>query len=120
MPTIKGRYSEGRIVLNEPAPVEREVEVTISFPDTADTCPEIPEAGGGQGHAAPPPWGRSPAPGLPPLPTEEEWRRRIESLGDLIREWAEEEPGDDLATYEELDLALRERPVQFREIRIDE
>ena len=58
--------------------------------------------------------------GIPPLPTPEEWQERSQRILQLLDEWLLEEPGEDLATWEELERGLKEHPVRFRSVSFDE
>ena len=170
MTSVRGHFNGSVIVLDEPAPVDHEVEVLVHFPaapaatsdDSArsldwhweesrrilgehtepdeDDASEAPES-------RPLRWwwdnaaavraqfdrtlseevlrqrGRfdvTPS-GLPEqMPSDEEWKRRAEELGRMLKQWAAEEPGEDLADPEELRAALRANPVRFREALLDE
>lgn len=137
MKAVRGHFDGSVVVLDEPAPQEGPVEVIVQFPEPSPRAPSPSEPkkwhweeadaflGSLKGSASEELMrqrGRqdvSPA-GLPSLPPEAERKERAARLEALIREWAEEPPSDDLATFEELQEGLRANPVRFREFRVDE
>jgi hypothetical protein len=63
--------------------------------------------------------GGSPAPGLPPLPTPEEWQQRGELLHHIVAEWMADDSGYDEEVWPELKAALdrnREESGQYRKL----
>ena len=59
--------------------------------------------------------------GLPErMPTDEEWQERGARIVQMLRQWEQEEPSEDLATWEELKAGLEANPIRFREFRVDE
>jgi hypothetical protein len=136
MKAVKGRYNGTVVVLDEPAPVGQEVEVTVQFPDDASvpTRAERREFSWSSGPVLQDVQGsvsdellrqrgrfdRSPS-GLPEhLPSDEEWKERAARARELFEQWLSEGPSEDLATWEELKAGLEEHPVSFGEIRLDE
>lgn len=59
--------------------------------------------------------------GLPwNAPSDEEWLDRGKRAVEMMKQWAEEEPSHDLAALDELKKGLRENPVGFREVKLDD
>jgi hypothetical protein len=78
--------------LGEPAPVDHEVDVTVHFPDDNTVA--------------------GPAPGFPPVPSEEEWQRRMSLLESVLDEWKADDSGYDEESWPELKRALEQNRLR--------
>ena len=54
------------------------------------------------------------------IPNEDEWRARGAALLTLLESWLADDPAYDLQVGDELEAGLRDHPVSFREVSIDE
>jgi hypothetical protein len=134
MRTVRGRFNGSMVVLEEPAPVQGEIEVTVTFPEVGAPSGEEAETTRRYWNDARSVYLRyvgtasdevlrqrgrfdvTPS-GLPEhMPSDEEWKERAARVSRMLRQWQSEEPSDDLATWQELKKGLDEHPVQFREI----
>jgi len=124
MPTVTGSCDGKTVVLDRPVQVSGRVRVTVTFPEPSP--PEAEDLASERARwlarakelavatgAATARRGLRPS-GLPlVLPTEAELKERAAQSGEMIREWAEEPPSDDLATWEELRAGLESNRVTF-------
>lgn len=136
--TIRGRFDGNVVILEEPAPVQGEVEVVITFPETEDSAPRVGDPlraywdnaasvrarfNGTASDEVLRQRGRfdvTPS-GLPEhLPSEAEWKERAARASRLIRQWQIEGSSEDVATSEELKAGIESNPIQFREADIGE
>jgi len=134
MKVIKGRYNGSTVELAEPVPVDHEVEVTVQFPEEthagngtpAERNWHVTEPGGriavpgvSGSEEVPRQRGREviPAPGLPPIPTPEEWQQRMKVLESILDEWLADESGYDEETWPELKAALEQNRAESGEFR---
>jgi hypothetical protein len=135
MATVRGHFDGRVVVLDEAAPVGGSVDVIVQFPEPH---PEIK-----QGMPAEYYWDLSqsalrhvsasgseevlrqrgreiiPAPGLPPIPSPEEWQRRADILTSVLKEWMADESGYDEETWPELKAGLernRKESGDFRKL----
>lgn len=126
----KGHCDGKTIVLDQPVAIQGEVEVDIIVPDPENAAknggPNLrwhwdhAKEVGDTAAAAHTRTDVSPS-GLPiQMPSEEEWQERAKRVAALMEQWMAEEPSDDLATWEELEEGLKNNPVRFREISLDD
>lgn len=114
MKATRGRSDGKTLELDEQINLDRQVEVIVLFPDLTDDR-----------EMAAPPQGRfipglvAPS-GLPPFPTPEEWKQRMDEVVQMLGEWESEGGSDDLATWDELKAGLEANPFTLREIELDD
>jgi hypothetical protein len=119
---VTGRCDGKVVLLDEPVPIDGEIEVAVVIPSPAAGKEALTRSWSVlQGLGSQSARSDLMPSGLPKHPpSDQEWRQRATEVREMLERWIDEGPSEDLATWEELKAGLEAHPVRFREFVADE